>query len=72
MVCTYAGSVHQIAPIWGVHQSGSGFCAATEVALTVVYTKVLGVVQLLPVVEMVMVCTKVVGVGAVVVQATLV
>ena len=56
-----------------MHQSGSGFCAATEVALTVVYTKVLGVVQLLPVVEMVMVCTKVVGVGAVVVvQATLV
>ena len=72
-MCTYAGSVHQIAPIWGVQKSGSGFCAATEVALTVVYTKVLGVVQLLPVVEMVMVCTKVVGVGAVVVvQATLV
>ena len=33
---------------------------------------VLGIVQLLPVVEMVLVCTKVVGVGAVVVQATLV
>ena len=57
-MCTYAGSVHQIAPIWGVQKSGSGFCW--------------GVVQLLPVVEMVMVCTKVVGVGALVVQATLV
>ena len=44
----------------------------TEVEVVVVCTKVLGVVQLLPVVEMVMVCTKVVGVGAVVVQASLV
>ena len=57
-----------------MHQYGvcRKVAAATEVALTVVYTKVLGVVQLLPVVEMVMVCTKVVGVGALVVQATLV
>ena len=61
-----------------LHQYGvckkvaAAFVQLTEVALTVVYTKVLGVVQLLPVVEMVMVCTKVVGVGAVVVQATLV
>ena len=62
-----------------LHQNGGRWlkCAAalvqlTEVEVVVVCTKVLGVVQLLPVVEMVMVCTKVVGVGAVVVQATLV
>ena len=53
-----------------LHQYG----VCTKVAAAVVQlTKVqVGIVQLLPVVEMVLVCTKVVGVGAVVVQATLV
>ena len=62
-----------------LHQNGGRWlkCAAAVVQLTkvevvVVCTKVLRVLQMLPVVEMVMVCTKVVGVGAVVVQATLV